>query len=58
MLITNFAKTFNYNNMEYSPSFNGLSPHKPVLRTKPIEVEERVTTQRPAPSTPAPRGHA
>ena len=52
--------------MEYNPSYNGLRT-KPVLRVEPKatkaqeptpEPENRVTTQRPAPSTPAPRGHA
>ena len=41
------------------PSYNGLgTPHRPVLRRTPKETENRVTTQNPTPSTPAPRGHA
>lgn len=42
-----------------NPSYNGIgSSSKTVLRTTPEEREDRVTTQRPAPSTPSPRGHA
>jgi len=52
--------------MSNDPSYNGLKS-KPVLRVErkatkvqepTPEPENRVTTQRPAPSTPAPRGHA
>mgnify|MGYP004576570197 CR=1 len=45
--------------MANNPSYNGIgSSSKTVLRTIPKEHEDRVTTQRPAPSTPSPRGHA
>ncbi len=43
------------------PSYNGLTRPKTVLRESPKAVkkeETQVTTQRPAPSTPSPRGHA
>lgn len=41
------------------PSYNGIgSSSKTVLRTTRKEPENRVSTQRPAPSTPSPRGHA
>ena len=53
--------------MADNPSYNGIgSSSKTVLRTtrrnsenKVSEKSEtRVSTQRPAPSTPSPRGHA
>ncbi len=45
--------------MTDTPSYNGIgSRSKTVLRTTRIETENRVTTQRPVPSTPSPRGHA
>lgn len=45
--------------MANSPSYNGIgSPNKTVLRTTPKEPETQVSTQRPTPSTPSPRGHA
>lgn len=41
------------------PSYNGIgSRSKTVLRTTRKGTENSVTTQRPAPSTPSPRGHA
>lgn len=41
------------------PSYNGIgSPSKTVLRTTRKEPETKVSTQRPTPSTPSPRGHA
>lgn len=41
------------------PSYNGIgSSSKTVLRTTRKEPETRVSTQRPTPSTPSPRGHA
>ena len=45
--------------MADNPSYNGIgSSKKTVLRTTRKETETRVSTQRPAPSTPSPRGHA
>lgn len=45
--------------MSDNPSYNGIgSSSKTVLRTTRKETENRVSTQRPAPSTPSPRGHA
>ena len=45
--------------MKDTPSYNGIgSRSKTVLRTNRKETEKSVTTQRPAPSTPSPRGHA
>ena len=45
--------------MSNTPSYNGLgSSSKTVLRTTPKQSETKVSTQRPAPSTPSPRGHA
>lgn len=45
--------------MADNPSYNGIgSSKKPVLRTTRREPENRVSTQRPSPSTPSPRGHA
>lgn len=45
--------------MAETPSYNGIgSRSKTVLRTTRKEIENKVTTQRPAPSTPSPRGHA
>lgn len=45
--------------MTDTPSYNGIgSRSKTVLRTTRKETENSVTTQRPAPSTPSPRGHA
>lgn len=45
--------------MTETPSYNGIgSRSKTVLRTTRKETENRVTTQRPAPSIPSPRGHA
>ena len=45
--------------MADNPSYNGIgSSSKTVLRTTRKEPENRVSTQRPAPSTPSPRGHA
>lgn len=42
-----------------NPSYNGIgSSNKTVLRTTRKEKETKVSTQRPAPSTPSPRGHA
>lgn len=42
-----------------NPSYNGIgSSSKTVLRTTRKEIETKVSTQRPAPSTPSPRGHA
>lgn len=41
------------------PSYNGIgSRSETVLRTTRKETENSVTTQRPAQSTPSPRGHA
>lgn len=41
------------------PSHNGIgSSSKTVLRKTRKEPETRVSTQRPTPSTPSPRGHA
>lgn len=41
------------------PSYNGIgSSNKTVLRTTRKEPETKVSTQRPTPSTPSPRGHA
>jgi hypothetical protein len=41
------------------PSYNGIgSSNKTVLRTTRKEKETKVSTQRPTPSTPSPRGHA
>ena len=48
-----------YTTMKDTPSYNGIgSRSKTVLRTTRKETENSVTTQRPAPSTPSPRGHA
>ena len=45
--------------MADTPSYNGIgSPAMTALRTTPKKPENRVSTQRPAPSTPSPRGHA
>lgn len=45
--------------MADNPSYNGIgSSSKTVLRTTRKETENRVSTQRPVPSTPSPRGHA
>ena len=45
--------------MADNPSHNGIgSSSKTVLRTTRKQTENRVSTQRPAPSTPSPRGHA
>ena len=45
--------------MENKPSYNGIgSPSKTVLRITRREQETKVTTQKPSPSTPSPRGHA
>lgn len=45
--------------MADNPSYKGIgSPCKTVLRTTRKEPETKVSTQRPAPSTPSPRGHA
>lgn len=45
--------------MSDKPSYNGIgSSSKTVLRTTLKETENRVTTQKPSPSTPSPRGHA
>lgn len=51
--------------MAENPSYNGIgSSNKTVLRTTRKEPkthkepETRVSTQRPTPSTPSPRGHA
>lgn len=48
--------------MSNTPSYNGIgSSNKTVLRTTRTtlkEKETKVSTQRPAPSTPSPRGHA
>lgn len=45
--------------MADNPSYNGIgSSSKTVLRTTRKEPETRVSTQRPTPSTPSPRGHA
>lgn len=48
--------------MAFYPSYNGLTRPKTVLRESPKPEEKKeetkVTTQRPAPSTPSPRGHA
>lgn len=45
--------------MSDNPSYNGIgSSSKTVLRTTRKETETRVSTQRPTPSTPSPRGHA
>lgn len=45
--------------MENNPSYNGIgSPSKTVLRITRKEPETKVTTQKPSPSTPSPRGHA
>ena len=45
--------------MPNNPSYNGIgSSAKTVLRTTRKKTETKVTTQRPTPSTPSPRGHA
>jgi len=51
--------------MADKPSYNGIgSLSRTVLRITPkekkseISTEKNVTTQRPNPSTPSPRGHA
>ena len=45
--------------MPNNPSYNGIgSANKTVLRTNKKEKETKVSTQRPTPSTPSPRGHA
>lgn len=45
--------------MSNNPSYNGTgSSSKTVLRTTRKATETRVSTQRPTPSTPSPRGHA
>ena len=45
--------------MADNPSNNGIGPSsKTVLRINRKEPETRVSTQRPTPSTPSPRGHA
>lgn len=45
--------------MANNPSYNGVgSSSKTVLRIVRKEPETKVSTQRPAPSTPSPRGHA
>lgn len=45
--------------MSNTPSYNGIgSSNKTVLRTTRKEKETKVSTQRPTPSTPSPRGHA
>lgn len=53
--------------MADNPSFNGIgSSSKTVLRTTrrnsenkvSEKTETRISTQRPTPSTPSPRGHA
>ena len=42
-----------------TPSYNGIgSSNKTVLRTTRKEKETKVSTQRPTPSPPSPRGHA
>lgn len=41
-----------------NPSYNGIGWHKPTLTKAPKNDEIKVTTQKPAPSTPSPRGHA
>lgn len=41
------------------PSYDGIgSSAKTVLRATKKTEENAVTTQRPTPSTPSPRGHA
>ena len=57
----NLQDRFTKNNttMTDTPSYNGIgSRSETVLRTTRKETENSVTTQRPAPSTPSPRGHA
>lgn len=57
----NLQDRFTKNNftMTDTPSYNGIgSRSKTVLRTTRKETENSVTTQRPAPSTPSPRGYA
>lgn len=45
--------------MADTPSYNGIgSRSKTVLRTTRKETENKVSTQRPAPSIPSPRGYA
>ena len=50
--------------MADNPSYNGVrstNSTRTVLRkypTVPKKEDNKVTTQRPAPSTPSPRGHA
>lgn len=60
--------------MGFLSSLRGLKKHEPVVSTSPtkspkpdtsktssqtsINSQTRITTQRPAPSTPSPRAHA
>lgn len=51
--------------MTSNPSYNGIGSFgKTVLRTTPKQTENdkeketKVSTQRPTPTTPSPRGHA
>ena len=45
--------------MTNTPSYNGIGSSKRVnLRTTPSQKETSVSTQRPATTTPSPRGHA
>ncbi|MBD5279486.1 MAG: hypothetical protein HDS35_02935 [Bacteroides sp.] len=45
--------------MANTPSYNGIGSSKRVnLRTTPSHNETSVSTQRPATTTPSPRGHA
>ena len=45
--------------MTNTPSYNAIGSSKKVnLRTAPTNNETSVSTQRPATTTPSPRGHA
>lgn len=45
--------------MANTPSYPGIGSSKEVnIRTTPTQKETSVSTQRPAPTTPSPRGHA
>ncbi len=45
--------------MANTPSYNGIGSSKRVnLRTTPSLNETSISTQRPATTTPSPRGHA
>lgn len=45
--------------MANNPSYNGIGSTKKItLRPTPNKPETTVSTQRPASTTPSPRGHA